>query len=120
MRSLADLAAAAGIRIDPWYRAVAISCVTADSRRVRPGALFVALPGSSADGARFIGDAVSRGAAAVLAPRWMRLAGRRAGAGVPALRRAAPRAGTDCGCAGRPYAGQNCGGNGDERENQHG
>ncbi len=68
MRSLADLAASAGIPVDPWYRALAISCVTADSRRVQPGALFVALPGASADGARFIGEAVARGAAAVLAP----------------------------------------------------
>jgi UDP-N-acetylmuramoyl-L-alanyl-D-glutamate--2,6-diaminopimelate ligase len=51
--------------------------------------LFVALPGSSADGARFIGDAVSRGAAAVLAP-----AGCAWPAGVPArafLHCAAPR-----------------------------
>ena len=42
--------------------------VTADSRRVRPGFLFAALPGSKADGRRFIGDALRAGAAAVLAP----------------------------------------------------
>jgi UDP-N-acetylmuramoyl-L-alanyl-D-glutamate--2,6-diaminopimelate ligase len=42
--------------------------VTADSRRVGPGFLFAALPGSRADGRAFIADAVARGAAAVLAP----------------------------------------------------
>ncbi len=53
--------------IDPWYRALAITSVTADSRRVVPGTLFVAVSGSQVDGARFIADAVKRGAAAVLA-----------------------------------------------------
>jgi UDP-N-acetylmuramoyl-L-alanyl-D-glutamate--2,6-diaminopimelate ligase len=43
-----------------------ISGITADSRLVRPGALFVALAGSKTDGRRFVADAVSRGAAAVL------------------------------------------------------
>ncbi len=41
--------------------------VTADSRQVRPGYLFAALPGSHADGRRFIPDALRAGAAAVLA-----------------------------------------------------
>jgi UDP-N-acetylmuramoyl-L-alanyl-D-glutamate--2,6-diaminopimelate ligase len=42
--------------------------VTADSRQVDEGALFVAIPGARADGRAFIGDAVRRGAVAVLAP----------------------------------------------------
>jgi len=42
--------------------------ITADSRAVRPGFLFAALPGAKADGVRFIADAVKAGAAAVLAP----------------------------------------------------
>ena len=42
--------------------------ITADSRAVRPGFLFAALPGAKADGRDFIAEAVSRGAAAVLAP----------------------------------------------------
>ena len=58
----------AGLRVDPWYAALAITGVTADSRQVRPGFLFAALPGAAADGRRFIGQAVERGAAAVLAP----------------------------------------------------
>jgi UDP-N-acetylmuramoyl-L-alanyl-D-glutamate--2,6-diaminopimelate ligase len=45
-----------------------IAGITADSRRVAPGYLFAALPGSRADGRTFIADAVSRGAVAVLAP----------------------------------------------------
>lgn len=46
----------------------AIGGLTADSRAVTTGDLFAALPGSQADGRRFIADAVARGAAAVLAP----------------------------------------------------
>jgi UDP-N-acetylmuramoyl-L-alanyl-D-glutamate--2,6-diaminopimelate ligase len=41
--------------------------ITADSRTVQPGFLFAALPGNRDDGARFIADAVGRGASAVLA-----------------------------------------------------
>jgi UDP-N-acetylmuramoyl-L-alanyl-D-glutamate--2,6-diaminopimelate ligase len=42
--------------------------ITADSRAVRPGDLFAALPGARQDGRRFIADAVANGAVAVLAP----------------------------------------------------
>jgi UDP-N-acetylmuramoyl-L-alanyl-D-glutamate--2,6-diaminopimelate ligase len=45
-----------------------VSGITADSRLVAPGYLFAALPGSRADGSRFIAEAVARGAVAVLAP----------------------------------------------------
>jgi len=41
--------------------------LTADSRQVRPGSLFAALPGLAFNGADFIGDAVDNGAVAVLA-----------------------------------------------------
>ena len=40
--------------------------LTADSRRVRPGDIFVAFPGAHVDGRDFIAQAVARGAAAVL------------------------------------------------------
>jgi UDP-N-acetylmuramoyl-L-alanyl-D-glutamate--2,6-diaminopimelate ligase len=40
--------------------------LTADSREVRPGFLFAALPGSKTDGRSFIPDAVAKGAIAVL------------------------------------------------------
>jgi UDP-N-acetylmuramoyl-L-alanyl-D-glutamate--2,6-diaminopimelate ligase len=48
-----------------------IQGVTADSRRVRPGFLFAALPGSKIDGRTFIPTALQAGAAAVLAPEAM-------------------------------------------------
>ncbi|MGK9164998.1 UDP-N-acetylmuramoyl-L-alanyl-D-glutamate--2,6-diaminopimelate ligase [Inquilinus limosus] len=42
--------------------------LTADSRAVRPGFLFAALPGARADGRAFIADALTAGATAILAP----------------------------------------------------
>lgn len=46
-----------------------ISDVFLDHRRVRPGALFAALPGTRIDGVRFAADAVGLGASAVLSPQ---------------------------------------------------
>jgi UDP-N-acetylmuramoyl-L-alanyl-D-glutamate--2,6-diaminopimelate ligase len=46
-----------------------VTGVRHDSRAVRPGELFVARKGEKADGARFVDDAVARGAAAVMAAR---------------------------------------------------
>ena len=43
-----------------------IAGLTADSRQVKPGYLFAALPGAKADGAAYIDDAIARGAVAVL------------------------------------------------------
>ncbi len=43
-----------------------IAALSLDSRTVVPGALFIALAGTSQDGRRFISDAVARGAAAVV------------------------------------------------------
>jgi UDP-N-acetylmuramoyl-L-alanyl-D-glutamate--2,6-diaminopimelate ligase len=45
---------------------VDITSVTADSRLVKPGALFVAIPGTAMDGAKFVPQAREKGAAAVL------------------------------------------------------
>jgi UDP-N-acetylmuramoyl-L-alanyl-D-glutamate--2,6-diaminopimelate ligase len=47
---------------------IPISGLTADSRAVKPGYLFAALPGVKTNGARFIADALQRGAAAILVP----------------------------------------------------
>ncbi|MDR3054318.1 MAG: UDP-N-acetylmuramoyl-L-alanyl-D-glutamate--2,6-diaminopimelate ligase [Zoogloeaceae bacterium] len=44
---------------------VKLTGVTDDSRQVRPGDLFIAYPDHAADGRRYIGDALARGAAAV-------------------------------------------------------
>ena len=43
--------------------------VAIDSRRVRPGDLFFALPGRHADGHRFLADALDAGAALVVMRR---------------------------------------------------
>lgn len=50
--------------------------VQVDSRKVVAGDLFAALPGSSADGARFVADALSRGAIAVLSPERVEVSAR--------------------------------------------
>ena len=50
-----------------------ITGLTADSRAVRDGYLFAALPGTQVDGRRFIADAVAKGARAVLAPKGTQL-----------------------------------------------
>jgi UDP-N-acetylmuramoyl-L-alanyl-D-glutamate--2,6-diaminopimelate ligase len=69
MRALPSLPSSPG-QAAAWRRvaAVDVRAITADSREVRPGYLFAALPGARLDGRRFIADAVERGAAAILAP----------------------------------------------------
>ncbi len=52
---------------DVWGR-LKITGVTCDSRRVEPGYVFAAFPGSQVDGRNFIAEAVARGAAAVVIP----------------------------------------------------
>jgi UDP-N-acetylmuramoyl-tripeptide--D-alanyl-D-alanine ligase len=47
---------------------VIVRSVAIDSRQVRDGDLFVALPGERTDGAAFVADAFERGAAAALVP----------------------------------------------------
>jgi UDP-N-acetylmuramoyl-L-alanyl-D-glutamate--2,6-diaminopimelate ligase len=66
LRSLVEALAVRAIHGDP---AVPIGSVVSDSRSAGPGALFVALHGTRADGAAFIDDAIARGAAAVVADR---------------------------------------------------
>jgi UDP-N-acetylmuramoyl-L-alanyl-D-glutamate--2,6-diaminopimelate ligase len=46
---------------------VSVDAIETDSRKVRPGALFVAVAGSRTDGHLFIGDAMRNGARAVIA-----------------------------------------------------
>ena len=61
-----DLAAALGLASPGEVR---LSGAAVDSRAVRPGDLFIALPGARVDGHDFAAEAVNRGAAAVLASR---------------------------------------------------
>jgi UDP-N-acetylmuramoyl-L-alanyl-D-glutamate--2,6-diaminopimelate ligase len=46
-----------------------IGGIAVDSRKVEPGDLFIAVPGVSVDGHRFIGEAVNNGAVAVVGER---------------------------------------------------
>lgn len=46
-----------------------ITMITADSRTVRPGALFVAIAGTASDGRDFIPNAIEKGAAAILSTK---------------------------------------------------
>jgi UDP-N-acetylmuramoyl-L-alanyl-D-glutamate--2,6-diaminopimelate ligase len=56
--------------VDPFLQLAAqgamIERLSSDSRRCAPGVAFLAYPGEASDGRRYIGDAVARGAAAVL------------------------------------------------------
>ncbi len=72
MRRMPDLVALpAGMAAD-WQDAAAerieVVGITSDSRQVRHGMIFVAVPGRQQDGRRFIAEAIARGAAVVLAP----------------------------------------------------
>jgi UDP-N-acetylmuramoyl-L-alanyl-D-glutamate--2,6-diaminopimelate ligase len=53
-----------------------VSGCTADSRRLDPGQVFVAIPGSRHDGHAFVGQALERGAAGVVVERLCPEAGR--------------------------------------------
>ena len=54
---------------DAAFAALPIADVRDDSRLVGPGDLFVAVPGTAADGRKFVADAAARGAVARGRPR---------------------------------------------------
>lgn len=67
---LTDVLAGCGAeQISGGRSSVDVTGVTQDSRRVKPGDLFVAVPGTKEDGAQYVGEAVSRGAVAVLSEK---------------------------------------------------
>ena len=55
-----------GVELPSDLATMPIAGLAADSREVKPGFLFAALPGVKTDGVRFIQDALQRGAAAIL------------------------------------------------------
>ena len=73
-----------------------VSGLTADSRKVRPGSVFVALPGTKADGAAFIPQALAAGAMAIVGEA-ERPATLNAAVAYLRVADAAPRAGADGG-----------------------
>jgi UDP-N-acetylmuramoyl-tripeptide--D-alanyl-D-alanine ligase len=66
---LAEVAAVTGGRLHRATGEELVSSVEFDSRKVGPGALFLALPGERADGHSYAAAAVAGGASAVLAGR---------------------------------------------------
>src|SRR5258705_8609842 len=61
-------AAMLGVKVLPGLEltGLGLTGLASDSRKVKPGYLFAALTGTKTDGARFVKDAVARGAVAVL------------------------------------------------------
>ena len=94
-RPLAELAELLGVKLrgpggPVTVPGVTVSGVTHDSRRVRPGDLYVALPGGHHHGAEFCPDAAQAGAVAVLTDPGGRAAAR--GCALPVFVVADPRA----------------------------
>ncbi len=87
-RRLADLLGR-GLAVSGDVGDVQVSGCTLDSRAVRPGDLYAALPGARAHGADFAGQAVAAGATAVLTDR---AGADRVPPGVPVLLADDPRA----------------------------
>ncbi len=58
-----------GIQASPPTRDTRVTGVAADSRELQPGEVFVAVRGDARDGHSYIAEAVSRGAAAVVAEK---------------------------------------------------
>ncbi|HXX26027.1 MAG TPA: Mur ligase domain-containing protein, partial [Pseudolabrys sp.] len=58
-----------GARFDPRFAALELGGISLDSRKVKRGDLFVAVPGTKSDGLSFVPQAVAAGAAAILAER---------------------------------------------------
>ena len=54
---------------DPRFGAIEVAGVTADSRKVKRGDVFVAVPGTKADGVAFAAQAAAAGAAAIVGQR---------------------------------------------------
>jgi UDP-N-acetylmuramoyl-L-alanyl-D-glutamate--2,6-diaminopimelate ligase len=65
-----------------------ISGITADSREVKPGFLFVAIPGSKGDGLNYVPQAVAAGASAIVAQKPLALENGIAAVQVPNARKA--------------------------------
>jgi UDP-N-acetylmuramoyl-L-alanyl-D-glutamate--2,6-diaminopimelate ligase len=76
------------VRFDPRFAALEIGGVAADSRKVKPGDLFVAVPGTKSDGLSFVPQALQSGAIAVMAERTAEVPAAIAAIEVPDVRRA--------------------------------
>lgn len=68
-KMLGDLAAVLGLSLGNNLAALAVRGVSCDTRHTAPGDLFIALKGQKSDGHDLAGEAVKKGAVAVLAER---------------------------------------------------
>jgi UDP-N-acetylmuramoyl-L-alanyl-D-glutamate--2,6-diaminopimelate ligase len=71
---LGELFSGVDASVPPEAGSVDVRALAVDSRRVTPGTLFAALPGVNADGSAFAGQAVAKGAVAVLAEKPLQVA----------------------------------------------
>ncbi len=76
MLSLTNLLNEAGIHaaLDTAVANLTVTGIASDSRQVQPGDLFVAIAGTAGDGAQYAGDAIARGAMAVVAAQALEIA----------------------------------------------
>jgi UDP-N-acetylmuramoyl-L-alanyl-D-glutamate--2,6-diaminopimelate ligase len=65
-RNLKEILTEADVHAPPGADAISIDALCYDSRHASAGSLFFAMPGVQSDGAKFVADAVSRGASAVV------------------------------------------------------
>ena len=77
-----------GAAFDPRFAGVDLTGIASDSRKVERGGLFVAVPGTKADGLSFVPQALANGAAAIMAERAADLPAGVAMIVVPNVRRA--------------------------------
>jgi UDP-N-acetylmuramoyl-L-alanyl-D-glutamate--2,6-diaminopimelate ligase len=75
-------------RFDPQFAGIELIGIAADSRKVKPGDLFVAVPGTKADGLSFVPQALKAGATAILSEEVAELPAGVALIQVPNVRRA--------------------------------
>jgi len=64
--NISDLLLSAKLITEPLASKTDITSITADSRAVTPGAVFVAIPGVKEDGAKYIQDAIGKGASLIV------------------------------------------------------
>src|SRR5258708_7856289 len=64
--TVADAARTLNMHLDARFAGIPVHGITADSRQVRKGFIFVAVNGARAHGGDFIPDALARGAALII------------------------------------------------------
>ncbi len=85
-KTLADIAPKG--TLDPRFAGIAVTGVTADSRAVKPGSVFVAIAGTKSDGLSYVPQAVAAGAVAIVAEQALTPEGQVAAIRVPNARKA--------------------------------